>query len=125
MTNQRPRHFSFQLQFERGAEADASLLDKITTILERGGAHVTSSSIDSEDGEAFATINAQAPDADAFWRKAKAKLITASRTGASKGMIAVCEGDDGWNDYLLLHHFDGSQRVDDIGHRRSANRAAE
>jgi hypothetical protein len=24
----------------------------------------------------------------------------------SKATIVVCEGDDGWEDYLLLHHLD-------------------
>jgi hypothetical protein len=29
--------------------------------------------------------------------------------------IATCEGKNGWDDYLLLHHFDPTESVDDIG----------
>jgi hypothetical protein len=27
-------------------------------------------------------------------------------------MIVVCEGERGWDDYLLLHHFDKRQKLD-------------
>ena len=27
--------------------------------------------------------------------------------------IIVCEGDFGWDDYLLLHHFDPEEKLDD------------
>ena len=29
--------------------------------------------------------------------------------------IAICEGNNGWDDYLLLHHFNPAESVDDIG----------
>jgi hypothetical protein len=35
----------------------------------------------------------------------------------SKASIVVCEGKDGWNDYLLLHHFDPSEELDNINAR--------
>ncbi|MFN0058036.1 MAG: hypothetical protein ACKVX7_06230 [Planctomycetota bacterium] len=28
--------------------------------------------------------------------------------------IATCEGSDGWNDYLLLHHFNPDEKTDDV-----------
>ena len=32
----------------------------------------------------------------------------------SAGAIACCEGDNGWDDYLLLYHFDNSESIDAI-----------
>ncbi len=29
-------------------------------------------------------------------------------------LIVICEGDDGWNDYLLLYHYDSSMSVDEL-----------
>ena len=29
-------------------------------------------------------------------------------------MIVVCEGEDGFDDYLLLHHFDKGEKLDEI-----------
>ena len=29
-----------------------------------------------------------------------------------KSTIATCEGDRGWDDYLLLHHYDSSEKTD-------------
>jgi hypothetical protein len=36
-------------------------------------------------------------------------------TDVQRTSIIVCQGDDGWNDYLLLHHFDDSQVLDRLG----------
>jgi len=32
----------------------------------------------------------------------------------SKTSIVVCEGNNGWDDYLLLHHFDKSEDIDNL-----------
>jgi hypothetical protein len=32
----------------------------------------------------------------------------------SQASIVVCEGKDGWNDYLLLHHYDPTEKLDNI-----------
>ncbi|MGH7176392.1 MAG: hypothetical protein ACREJC_03335, partial [Tepidisphaeraceae bacterium] len=31
--------------------------------------------------------------------------------------IVVCEGSSGWDDYLLLHHFDSRQKLDKLPSR--------
>lgn len=51
---------------------------------------------------------------EAFW----AVLMPALRDGHSVGStisracIVVCEGAQGWDDYLLLHHFDPAEVLD-------------
>jgi hypothetical protein len=34
--------------------------------------------------------------------------------GLAAAAIIVCEGEQGWDDYLLLHHFDPSQPLDSL-----------
>lgn len=47
------------------------------------------------------------------WPIIRSQLYGDARFGALlKGSsIAVCEGNDPWNDYLLLHHFDPSEAL--------------
>lgn len=35
-----------------------------------------------------------------------------TKVGGSSCSIVVCEGEDGWNDYLLLHHFLPGEKLD-------------
>jgi len=112
------RKFSFQIQFGHGATADRDLIDKVLKVVRKEGARVTAVSIDNEDGGPFATINAETQNPALFWRKVRAKLTAAPQVGLPKRMIIVCEGEDGWNDYLLLHHFDKTQKTDALIERR-------
>jgi len=41
-----------------------------------------------------------------FWPELRQQLV---RLGLQGGSIVTCTGKDGWNDYLLLHHYDPSQ----------------
>lgn len=106
------RKFSLQIQFEPGAKAHPGLIDNVVDVVKQEGGRVTGVSVSEEGGEPFATVNVETQDANAFWRKAKPKLTTTPRSKLLKGMIIVCEGEDGWNDYLLLHHFDKTQEID-------------
>jgi hypothetical protein len=116
MTMARSRYFSFQIQFRRGVPADHGVIDKVVCVVREGGGNIGEQSISEEGGEVVATINAEVADADLFWRSTKSKLLAASRGAHLKGMIVVCEGERGWDDYLLLRHFDKSQKIDRLGH---------
>ncbi|HEY1935166.1 MAG TPA: hypothetical protein VGG99_24440 [Acetobacteraceae bacterium] len=109
------RIFSFQLQFKRGIAADDALIDEVICVVKNGGGHVTEKSMGEEDGEVFATINAETENPRVFWRKTRPKLTAASLDQHLKGVIVVCEGENGWDDYLLLQHPDASQKIDRLG----------
>lgn len=113
----RPTKFSFQVHFSRGCEADHDLIDQVVRLVRGGGARVTGVSVGKEDGKSFATINAEARDAYALWQTTKSKLKAVSQSKPSKGMIVVCEGAKGWDDYILLQHFDKRQKIDKLNQR--------
>ena len=70
-------------------------------------------SVGQEDGEFFANISAETQESYAFWRDTKTQL-TASPPPKTLKMIVVCEGDDSWNDYHLLYHFDKTQPIEEL-----------
>ncbi len=51
-----------------------------------------------------------------LWQLIQSKLYEVPGLGAdlAKASITTCEGEDGWNDYLLLHHFDPAERRDTL-----------
>ena len=50
----------------------------------------------------------------ALWKAIRTTLRLNGQPPIASAMIIVCEGANGWNDYLLLHHYDKSERVDDL-----------
>ena len=37
-----------------------------------------------------------------------------SKPSLASATIVCCEGENGWDDYFLLHHFDGDEAVDTL-----------
>lgn len=56
------------------------------------------------------TITARVENAVAFW-----DVVRSQPDFPPARMIVVCEGSLGWDDYLLLHHFDPQQALDQLG----------
>jgi hypothetical protein len=56
-----------------------------------------------------------ASDVQRLWRVLQNQVMEDSTvSGAlSKAAVVVCEGEQGWNDYLLLHHYDRREALDD------------
>jgi hypothetical protein len=59
-------------------------------------------------------INIDYPPADAagLWAAIRRELMAVS--GLADATIVVCEGDRGWDDYLLLHHYDPAETLDEM-----------
>ncbi len=51
-----------------------------------------------------------------LWATLKEYIFSSGQLNSqvASALIVICEGDDGWNDYLLLYHFDKSEQTDDI-----------
>jgi hypothetical protein len=50
------------------------------------------------------------------WAAVKGKAFGASRFGPllRRSTIVTCEGSRGWDNYLLLHHFNGKVQLDQL-----------
>lgn len=67
-----------------------------------------------EDDPAIVNLNFFTEDAPAFWQEFQRNNLQDTPTGRwlKNVAIIVCEGQYGWNDALLLAHFDASETLD-------------
>ena len=73
---------------------------------------VPSFSVTACEGDGFINFNAECADIEATWMLIKETL--GAVPDLATATIVVCEGDNGWDDYLLLHHFDPREDVDTL-----------
>lgn len=62
--------------------------------------------------EDYTDIHTRAEDLKSEWGKLKSAIDNNAQLKNSS--IIVCEGEKGWEDYLLLHHYDENERIDSI-----------
>ncbi len=67
---------------------------------------------EGEDQGRFVNFNISVEDLKVAWLKIKSTLLKETRF--LRSTIVTCEGSNGWDDYLLLHHFDGSEALDKL-----------
>jgi hypothetical protein len=65
-----------------------------------------------EDHEPCINIAFTSAVLSALWPSVRQELQ--SMAGLAAAAIVVCEGEHGWDDYLLLHHFDASEPLDEL-----------
>src|SRR5690242_19833636 len=58
----------------------------------------------------YINVSFTASDLKPLWQAVRQELV---RLGLQAGSIVTCTGKDGWNDYLLLHHFDAQYRTNE------------
>lgn len=65
-----------------------------------------------KDGGRYVNINMPAADPRSIW-SAIHRLLQEDEPLAG-AVIVVCQGEHGWDDYLLLHHFDAMEALDEL-----------
>ena len=70
--------------------------------------------VEGEDRGPYANLMFESSDLQRLWGSLSDVLYGDEKVGPalSKASIAMCEGREGWNDYLLLYHFDSSVELD-------------
>lgn len=65
-----------------------------------------------EGGSGSVNLNFFTEDVQRCWRDLEQGVLNDAALGewVRQNAIVVCEGDQGWDDYLLLWHFDPQQR---------------
>jgi len=73
-----------------------------------------SSTEDIEEGYINLSINTNSPKE--LWNSLKSYIqrVDINDNRLMSSLIIVCEGEDSWNDYLLLYHFDEDVETDDF-----------
>jgi hypothetical protein len=73
------------------------------------GAWVT----EGEDTGRYVNVSFQTGDLLGLWTSLREELQ--GIPGLAGAVIVVCEGEHGWDDYLLLHHFNPQEQLDHLG----------
>ncbi|MCP4375619.1 MAG: hypothetical protein GY794_05530 [bacterium] len=63
------------------------------------------------DGE-YINLSIESDNLKESWSVIKTSLL--QMPGIERSSIIVCQGAEGWDDYLLLHHFDLSEKIDEL-----------
>jgi hypothetical protein len=76
--------------------------------------------IEGEEDGGYINVTYSSGDLQALWTLIRSELAGGAARGPSMlgCTIAVCTGQFGWDDYLLLHHFDPLQPLDELPSRR-------
>jgi hypothetical protein len=67
------------------------------------------------DGHSYVDLTFATERAEELWNVLRQQFYDKAEFAKSMqaGSIATCEGRRGWDDYLLLHHFDPAVKCDD------------
>jgi len=70
--------------------------------------------VDGTDGHYYANLIFETNDPGELWILLQQRLYQSSEFGGAlaKSSMAMCEGERGWDDYLLLHHYDPAVQLD-------------
>ena len=86
---------------------------QVDALCEIASKHSPDTAVEVEHGDddgPYINVNIYDVDIPALW-SAIGDAIQADPALAS-ATIVCCEGDNGWDDYLLLHHFDKTESLD-------------
>jgi hypothetical protein len=112
------RTLSVQLQPDRlGTRPADHLVEALRSFVSAAAGGAVAEDRGDDDGR-YINFTFGVSDHVAAWSRLRA-MYDDGPVGRDLGAttIVVCEGPDGWNDYLLLHHFDQTVAIDDIRSR--------
>lgn len=107
--------FCIQIQPHRAPSIDLAKVKELseaiaadTELVSRFGV------VEGTDGVPYMNFKFETNEASLLWRRLQAGLYGNEkvRDALCRASMAMCEGKDGWNDYLLLYHFNESEKLD-------------
>ena len=111
------RHLNIQWQPEKSPKLDDALVRRIVEALAEDRDMVAGFESSSGDDEGqYVNFTFLAKDLGALWARVRADVLAHAEAGPglSRSTIVICEGPHGWDDYLLLHHYDRSLELDQL-----------
>jgi hypothetical protein len=96
-----------QIQPDRSPALDAQAVVASLSSLD-ASARVTN----GMDNVRYINIDFTPVDAMVLWREIRGRL--SAEPALARAVIVACEGRNGWDDYLLLHHYDRTLILDEL-----------
>ncbi len=99
-----------QLQPELCACDAEPIVDDLTSIASAAVSDAVVAVERGNDDGPYINVNIQTDSVAALWASVSARI--SSNPNLASSAIVCCEGDNGWADYLLLHHYDRGEPLD-------------
>jgi len=109
------RSLSVQIQPERAPSLDVAAVTSVFSTIANDPQLVRHHAFDSgRDSGAYHNFTFGTERAGDLWREVRRRLFEDPVLGVEmrKVSIATCSSETGWNDYVLLFHFDPATKVD-------------
>ena len=109
------RHLNIQVQPERRSALDLAGVTDLMQALAKDRTLVAGFEMTSgEDEGPYVNFTYLAKDPAALWQRIESDVLAHPELGRmiASASIIVCEGSNGWDDYLLLHHYDRTLTLD-------------
>ncbi len=103
---------NIQLQSELCSGDVAAHVDSLTQLVSIHSPDAVVNVERGDDDGPYTNVNIDAEDIPSLW-SVIADALHAEPSLAS-ATIVCCEGENGWDDYLLLHHFDETETIDTL-----------
>lgn len=106
-----------QIQPEREPCLDKRAVVRLFEELRRDSPHLLEMCVDEGRGaHPYININCTTDNPGSLWAQVKRRVYEESDPGSAlaRASVVVCEGDAGWDDYLLLHHHDENEKLDSL-----------
>ena len=100
--------FNVQIQPGRLSSFKESSVERLCSAQAFAGLVQDVSRKEGDDQGRYINVFFTTADSKRFWPVLLEQLVQVGLQGAC---IVTCTGRDGWNDYLLLHHFDPQYRT--------------
>ena len=105
-----------QIQPEFLADDACELVFSILKSIENDDALSSDVKFSYDKKEIYVNVEIECSNISRLWKTIKKRLITNNSNirNLTSGIVIVCQGESGWDDYLLLYHSDPLVPVDKI-----------
>lgn len=114
MGDDRMRTFCFQIQFDRlNFLTRDDVFEFLTRFESEWPEHVAA---ESTDDSSYVNLIVESNQPNTTWDRARRQMIQSRIPGGEfrNAMIVTATGEYGWDDYLLLHHYDNDEEIDTL-----------
>ena len=110
------RTLLIQVQPDRAPELDPARVTDLMTRFAGCPAVASHSFTEGTDLARWMNFQFTTRNLPALWAAVQTAVLSDPEAGAAlaRSAMVLCHGDDGWNDYLLLHHFDPAEPLDTL-----------
>jgi hypothetical protein len=104
---------ALHVQLQPARSPDLDVADAVARLTEVGERQTARSSVtEGYDRGRYVNVEYVTADVTGLWSSVLAVVRTVP--GLSNAAIVCCQGEHGWDDYLLLYHFDPAEPLDQV-----------